>query len=349
MNTQFGKISHPHRRYNPLTDEWVLVSPQRAKRPWQGKQEKIDMDLQPGYDPECYLCPGNVRANGKRNPRYSSTYVFTNDFSALIPDSPEKKVSPNPFIKYESIKGTCRVICFSPRHDLTMAEMSINEIQEVINVWADQISELGVRYRWVQIFENKGTIMGCSNPHPHGQVWAGTALPNIPFKEDISQLSHFQKNDSLLLMDYMNFECEVKERIVIENDDWIVLIPFWAVWPFETLLLPRRHVLRLPDLNDNERKNLAEILKHLLTKYDNLFSTSFPYSMGWHGAPTDSANYSHWQLHAHFYPPLLRSSTIQKFIVGYEMLSEVQRDLNPEQAAKRIRELSDIHYKVHHK
>jgi len=336
---QFGNIDYPHRRYNPLTDEWVLVSPQRTKRPWLGKQQPTGVGLRPSYDPECYLCPGNVRANEERNPRYTSTYVFTNDFSALLPDTPDMKNSPDPLIKYESLQGTCRVICFSPRHDLTMAEMTIDEIQGVIKVWADQITELGKQSRWVQIFENKGEIMGCSNPHPHGQVWAGTALPNEPFKEDQQQFSYFKENGSIMLADYLKLESEQIIRIVLENEHWMVVVPFWAVWPFETLLLPRRHILRLPDLATKEKESLAKILKSLLVKYDNLFNISFPYTMGWHGAPTDSGNYTYWQLHAHFYPPLLRSSTIQKFIVGYEMLSEVQRDISPEQATKRIREL----------
>lgn len=342
----FGNIEYPHRRYNPLTDEWVLVSPQRSKRPWQGKQEPASTDQRSVYDPGCYLCPGNIRANGDRNPKYQSHFVFTNDFAALQPDTPNLKSIPDSLMRVESLQGTSRVICFSARHDLSLAEMSIKEIQGIVDVWADQITELGERYRWVQIFENKGAIMGCSNPHPHGQVWAETALPNVPFKEDDSQSAYFKKNGSVMLSDYSNLETQDKQRIVVENEDWIVFVPFWAVWPFETLLLPRRHVLRLPDLIDAERKNLAKILKCLLIKYDNLFNISFPYTMGWHGAPTDSGEYSHWQLHAHFYPPLLRSSSIQKFIVGYELLSEVQRDISPEEAARRLRELADIHYKL---
>ena len=343
---QFSFSDYPHRRYNPLTGEWVLVSPHRTKRPWQGKQEPTPPGNRPSYDSECYLCPENIRANGERNPKYSSTYVFTNDFAALLPDTPDVKSDSNPLMQSESLQGACRVICFSPRHDLTLAEMSVEEIQSVINVWADQITELGKQYRWVQIFENKGEIMGCSNPHPHGQIWAGTVLPNEPLKEDRQQQLYFKENGSGLLPDYLQQELEQRERIVVENEHWVALVPFWAVWPFETLLLPRRHVLRLPDLTIAEREGLAELLKSLLTKYDNLFNVSFPYTMGWHGAPTDPGNYTHWQLHAHFYPPLLRSSTVRKFIVGYEMLSEAQRDITAEQAANNLRELSEIHYKA---
>ncbi|HCK99886.1 MAG TPA: galactose-1-phosphate uridylyltransferase [Candidatus Marinimicrobia bacterium] len=343
---EFSFSDHPHRRYNPLKGEWVLVSPHRTKRPWLGKQEASPSDNRPAYEPGCYLCPGNERAGGKINPHYTSTYVFDNDFAALLPDTPPAINDVNPLMKSESLQGACRVICFSPRHDLTLAKMSVTEIQDVVNVWAEQISELGKRYRWVQIFENKGEIMGCSNPHPHGQIWAGTVLPNEPLKEDRQQLVYFKDNGSRMLLDYLQQELEQKERIVVENKHWVALVPFWAVWPFETLLLPRRHVLRLPDLTIVEREGLAELLKSLLTKYDNLFNVSFPYTMGWHGAPTDMGDYSYWQLHAHFYPPLLRSGTVKKFIVGYEMLAEVQRDITAEQAAERLRELPSIHYKV---
>lgn len=343
---QFSFSDHPHRRYNPLSGEWVLVSPHRTKRPWRGKQETTPSQNRPSYDPKCYLCPGNARANGKINPKYRSTYVFTNDFAALLSNTPTAKNSLNPLMQSESLQGTCRVICFSPRHDLTLTEMSIEEILGVIDVWADQVTELGKRYRWIQIFENKGEIMGCSNPHPHGQVWAETVLPNEPFKEDRQQVLYFKENDSIMLLDYINIESEQKDRIVVENEYWIAIVPFWAFWPFETMLLPRRHVLRLPELTIAEKVSLSKILKNLLIKYDNLFNVSFPYTMGWHGAPTDPGNYTHWQLHAHFYPPLLRSSTVKKFVVGYEMLSEAQRDLTQEQAADRLRNLSDIHYKL---
>ena len=330
--------AYPHRRFNPLTGEYVLVSPQRTERPWQGRVEKAGIDQRPAYDPQCYLCPGNERAGGARNPDYESTFVFTNDFSALLPDPPIREMEQSPLLKVDAIKGTCRVLCFSPRHDLTMRQMAKEDIRKVVDVWAKQITELGEKYRWVQIFENKGALMGCSNPHPHGQIWALDRLPNEPRKEDIQQKHYHSEHGAPLLVDYFNVEQQRAERIVAENTHWMAVVPFWAIWPFEILLLPKRHVLRLPDLSDAERNDLAAILKKFLTGYDRLFDTSFPYSMGWHGAPNDKADYAYWQLHAHFYPPLLRSATVKKFIVGYELLAEVQRDLSAELAAERLRE-----------
>ena len=334
----------PHRRLNPLTGEWVLVSPHRTKRPWQGQVEKRPADNRPTHDPNCYLCAGNTRTSGAQNPDYESTFVFTNDFTAILPDTPTEEFAPHPLMQAKSVRGTSRVICFSPRHNLSLPQMELPAIRNVVDLWADQAAELGETYRWVQIFENKGAVMGCSNPHPHGQIWASDSLPNEPAKEDVQQRLYYEENGRLLLADYLALESEQKERIVVENEHWMAVIPYWAIWPFEILLMPRRHVLRLPDLQPAERDGLSDILKQLLIKYDNLFETSFPYSMGWHGAPFDAENNDHWQLHAHFYPPLLRSATVKKFLVGYEMLAEVQRDITAEQAAQRLRDLSDIHY-----
>ncbi len=344
MNLQ---TEFPHRRYNPLNGKWVQVSPHRTKRPWLGQVEKPAADARPAYDPKCYLCPGNKRTSGMRNPTYTDTFVFTNDFSSLLPDATPKSVADNPLFRWQSVQGTCRVICFSPRHDLTLARMPVADIRRVVDVWAGQVAELGAEYRWVQIFENRGEMMGSSNPHPHGQLWALNVLPDEPAAEDTRQQAYFRAHGTPLLVDYAAQELAAGERVVVQNDHWLAVVPFWAVWPFETLLLPRRHVLRLPDLSNVEREALASVLKRLLTRYDNLFETSFPYSMGWHGAPTGDAaaqDNRHWQLHAHFYPPLLRSATVRKFMVGYEMLGEPQRDFTAERAAQRLQTVSETHY-----
>jgi UDPglucose--hexose-1-phosphate uridylyltransferase len=335
----------PHRRYNALTGDWILVSPHRTQRPWQGKQESAGGGQRPEYDPKCYLCPGNDRAGGAKNPAYTSTFVFRNDFSAILPEGAFAASGEEGLFRRQSVTGECRVICFSPRHDLTLPEMSLDAIGTVIDVWAEQSVELGHSYRWVQVFENKGEIMGCSNPHPHGQIWASDFVPNEPAKEDTQQRAHLAREKNVLLVEYAKVELEKGERIVVQNDHWIGLVPYWATWPYELLLLPRRHVLRLPDLDQSERSSLASILKALLTRYDNLFEISFPYSMGWHGAPFGTQEINHWQLHAHFYPPLLRSATVKKFMVGYEMLGETQRDLTAEQAAQTLRNQPEVHFK----
>ncbi len=337
---------HPHRRYNPLLGEYVLVSPHRTQRPWQGKTEAIPQDERPSYDPDCYLCPGNTRKSGDVNPQYDSTFVFTNDFSALLPDTPLTSEAENPLLRVEGVQGVSQVICFSPRHDLTLAEMTPDEIRTVVDLWADQTRELGERYQWVQVFENRGEMMGSSNPHPHGQIWAENIIPNLPLSEEMNQRQYYEQHGRPLLLDYAEIEITQDERVIAQNEDWLVVVPFWAVWPFETLVLPRFPVKAMPDLTDPQRNHLADILKQLLVRYDNLFEISFPYSMGWHGAPFNGQSNEHWQLHAHFYPPLLRSATIRKFMVGYEMLGEAQRDITAEQAAARLRELSDIHYKA---
>ncbi len=342
MKENYSK--YPHRRYNPLNGEYVLVSPHRLLRPWQGKEENSAVSKRPEHDPNCYLCAGNARANNEINPDYKNTNIFTNDFAAFMKETPEFE-SDEQLLKVESVSGTNKVFCFSPRHDLSLAEMDTNDIRKVVDLWKAESAELGKKYPWVQIFENKGEIMGASNPHPHGQIWASSFIPNAILSENKNQKKYYKDNDSVLLVDYVNLEVEKNERVVVENDHWVVLVPFWAVWPFETLLLPKRHIERLGDLSDEESDSLSDILKRFLSKYDNLFNTSFPYTMGWHGAPNDNKDSSHWQLHAHFYPPLLRSATVKKFMVGYEMLAESQRDITAEQAAERLRNLSDIHYK----
>ena len=327
----------PHRRFNPLTGEWLLVSPHRAKRPWQGQQAKPVQVEKNTYEASCYLCPGNERVGGSVNPEYAATFVFTNDHQAVLPDSPDLVQDADDLFRAQCVKGTARVICFSPRHDLTLADMSEVEIGQVIATWMTQYQELGEIYQWVQVFENKGEMMGCSSPHPHGQIWATAHLPNEAVKEDCNQRAYFDKHGKPMLLDYVEKELAQQERLLYANVDWVVLVPYWATWPFETMVLPRFVVPYMTQLSATQQASLAEALKVLLVAYDQLFNCSFPYSMGWHGAPFNGVDNAHWQLHAHFYPPLLRSSTVRKFMVGYEMMAEAQRDLTPEQAAERIR------------
>ena len=340
----------PHRRLNPLTGEWVLVSPQRARRPWLGQVEKVPPEHLPAYDPTCYLCPGNERAGGKCNPDYRSTFVFDNDFPALLP--PEKgedsPTAENPLFTVQAESGLCRVVCFSPRHDLTLPELPQVAVEEVVRTWSAQTQELGKLevIQYVQVFENKGAMMGCSNPHPHSQIWANNHMPVEPHKELLYQDRHLQEHGTCLLCDALEAERQSGERIVAANPHFTALVPFWAVWPFELLVIPHRHIPTLYALIPTEVSALADILRRVTARYDNLFETSFPYSMGFHQQPTDGLEHPSWHLHAHFYPPLLRSATVRKFMVGYELLAMPQRDLTPETAAERLRATSEVHYKL---
>jgi UDPglucose--hexose-1-phosphate uridylyltransferase len=327
--------THPHRRYDPLLDRWVLVSVGRTRRPWHGTREAPLRSEAPAYDPGCYLCPGNLRANGERNPGYPGTFVFTNDFAALQPDAPTTPHEQG-LLRWEGERGTSRVVCFSPRHDLGLGSMDPADVRRVVDVWADQTTELGERFRWVQVFENRGTEMGASSPHPHGQIWAGSALPTDAAREDASQRAYLARTGHRLLADYARQELG-GPRVVEEHPDWLAVVPFWAAWPFETIILPRGDAARLADLHQGGRDGLVEVLTSLIRRYDALFARPFPFSMGWHQAPFGPEGIEHWQLHGHVLPPLLGASQ-RKFMVGYELLAEPQRDITPEEAAARLRE-----------
>ena len=344
---KFVLTDHPHRRYNPLLDEWILVSPQRAKRPWQGQNEATSDEKKPEYDETCYLCPGNERITGGTNPKYENCYVFDNDFPALLKDEVSSDVAQEDLFKINPERGINRVICFSPKHNVTLAEMQVPEIENVVRVWKEQYLELGaISYiNHVQIFENKGSVMGCSNPHPHGQIWAQSSLPSQVKRTQDNLLKHFQKNGKSLLKDYLESELQKKERIIAENEHFVLLVPFWATWPYETMIISKRHFSSIAEITEEEIKSYAEMIQIITVKYDNLFKTSFPYSAGIHQAPTDGLKHEEWHFHMHFYPPLLRSATVKKFMVGYELLAEAQRDLTAEQSAEILRNLSTQHYK----
>jgi len=345
--TQFNLQDHSHRRFNILTGEWIQVSPHRAKRPWQGQREEEAGEKRPRYDEKCYLCPGNSRAGGNKNPNYTSTFVFTNDFSALESDIPDGHYEDDGLLHAISEKGTCRVMCFSPRHDLTLAELGREQILEVIRHWIKEYGDLGSKdyINYVQIFENKGSIMGCSNPHPHGQIWAQESIPVEPLKETNNMADYYQQHGTSLLEDYLKRETDLQERIVLENKDFVVLVPFWAIWPFETMILSKRHVGNIGEFTEQEQQSYADAISRMTIKYDNLFETSFPYSAGIHQTPTDGRPHPEWHFHMHFYPPLLRSATVKKFMVGYEMLANPQRDITAEKSARMLAELSEVHYK----
>lgn len=335
----------PHRRYNILTGEWVLVSPHRTKRPWQGKTENRVEEKRPQYVPDCYLCPGNTRSSGAVNPDYKEPFTFENDFPALMPTGPEEKVNQG-LLLAESETGICKVVCFSPDHSLTLPLMDTGDITKVVQTWKKEYLELGARegINYVQIFENKGDVMGCSNPHPHGQIWSQRSLPPEIVKKTQHQVEYYNLNSKSLLQVYLEQEIETGDRVILQNEHFVALVPYWAVWPYEVMIIPREHYQHIGQLDENEEKAFAEIIKNLCIKYDNLFETSFPYSSGIHQRPTTGEEHPEWHFHMSFYPPLLRSATVKKFMVGYELFASPQRDITAEQAAETLRNLPDVHY-----
>ncbi len=341
-------VDLPHRRLNLLTGEWILVSPQRAKRPWLGQVEKLPEEILPAYDPDCYLCPGNKRSSGIVNPAYQETFVFNNDFPALLPPEDTLLTGQDGLFTMQPEAGICRVVCFSPRHDLTLPELSQGQVEAVVRTWTDQTADLGSQpgIRYVQVFENKGAMMGCSNPHPHSQIWATDHVPNEPAKELGREEIYWNEQGACLLCEYLKAEQDTKERLVAQNEQFTALVSFWAVWPFEVILISNRHWGSLPDLDASGITGLADIMRQVTIRYDNLFEISFPYSMGFHQAPFDDKATPGHHFHAHFYPPLLRSATVRKFMVGYEMLAMPQRDITAEAAAARLREMPAMHYKA---
>ncbi|WP_194768529.1 UDP-glucose--hexose-1-phosphate uridylyltransferase [Tamlana sp. I1] len=331
---------YSHKRFNILTGEWVLVSPHRAKRPWQGQNEAVSNEKRPSYDESCYLCAGNTRINGEVNPKYTDAFVFTNDFAALQKDSKTFAVNDGLLVA-QSETGICKVVCFSPDHSKSLADMTPKEIEKVVFTWQKEFKALAENpdINYVQIFENKGAVMGCSNPHPHGQIWSQSTLPNEVDKKNTQQFNYFSKNNSSLLGDYLAQELEKQERIIFENDEFVVLVPFWAVWPFETMIVPKKHQANILDMNAEQALQYAEAISVITKAYDKLFNTSFPYSSGIHQAPTDGNENKHWHWHMSFYPPLLRSASVKKFMVGYEMFGSPQRDITAETAVKMLRDL----------
>lgn len=346
MSQLFDLTEHPHTRKNILTGDWILVSPHRSKRPWQGKVEDLPPDNRPAYDAGCYLCPGNKRADGSINPDYTDSFVFTNDYSALLQDSPGGAVNEDDLLIANSETGICKVICFSPRHDLTLPRMTTDGIKKVIELWQHEFEALAANpsIKYIQIFENKGEMMGCSNPHPHGQIWSSSSVPLELAKETTQQQAYFEKHGRSLLSAYLEIELQKQQRIVLENEHFVALVPFWAVWPYETMIVSKRHVQTIVQFTEAEKDSYASILKMLTAKYDNLFRISFPYSAGLHQAPVNDGPHEEWHFHMHFFPPLLRSATVKKFMVGYEMLANPQRDITAEFAAEKLRSVSAIHY-----